>query len=48
MPDGGGANYGLGKHEQDFLTPGGRGVIVDPPDGTSSDAGVGEDRGREP
>jgi hypothetical protein len=32
MPDGGGANYGLGKHEQDFLTPGGRGVIVDPPD----------------
>ena len=33
MPDGGGANYGLGKHEQDFLTPGGRGVIVDPPDG---------------
>jgi hypothetical protein len=34
MPDGGGANYGLGKHEVDFLTPGGRGVIVDPPDGT--------------
>ena len=33
MPDGGGGNYGLGKHEQDFLTPGGRGVIVDPPDG---------------
>jgi hypothetical protein len=33
MPDGGGANYGLGKHEQDFLTPAGRGVIVDPPDG---------------
>ena len=33
MPDGGGANYGLGKHEQDFLTPGGRGVIVDPPEG---------------
>jgi hypothetical protein len=32
MADGGGANYGLGKHEQDFLTPGGRGVIVDPPD----------------
>jgi hypothetical protein len=32
MPDGGGANYGLGRHEQDFLTPGGRGVIVDPPD----------------
>ena len=34
MPDGGGANYGLGKHEQDFLTPGGRGIIVDPADGT--------------
>jgi len=34
MPDGGGGNYGLGKHEQDFLTPGGRGIIVDPPDGT--------------
>jgi hypothetical protein len=33
MPDGGGANYGLGKHEQDFLTPSGRGVIVDPSDG---------------
>jgi hypothetical protein len=33
MPDGGGGNYGLGKHEQDFLTPGGRGIIVDPPDG---------------
>ena len=32
MSDGGGANYGLGKHEQDFLTPAGRGVIVDPPD----------------
>ena len=34
MPDGGGGNYGLGKHAQDFLTPGGRGIIVDPPDGT--------------
>jgi hypothetical protein len=34
MPDGGGGNYGLGKHETDFLTPGGRGIIVDPPDGT--------------
>jgi hypothetical protein len=34
MPDGGGGNYGLGKHDQDFLTPGGRGIIVDPPDGT--------------
>jgi hypothetical protein len=33
MPDGGGANYGLGKHAQDFLTPAGRGVIVDPPEG---------------
>jgi len=33
MPDGGGANYGLGKHEVDFLTPGGRGVVVDPADG---------------
>jgi hypothetical protein len=34
MPDGGGANYGLGKHAVDFLTPGGRGVVVDPADGT--------------
>ena len=34
MADGGGGNYGLGKHAQDFLTPGGRGIIVDPPDGT--------------
>jgi hypothetical protein len=33
MPDAGGANYGLSKHDTDFLTPGGRGVIVDPPDG---------------
>jgi hypothetical protein len=32
LSDGGGANYGLGKHERDFLTPEGRGVIVDPPD----------------
>jgi hypothetical protein len=31
--DGGGANYGLEKHPQDFLTPGGRGVVIDPPDG---------------
>jgi hypothetical protein len=31
--DGGGANYGLERHENDFLTPGGRGVVVDPPDG---------------
>ena len=33
LPDGGGANYGLEKHPQDFLTPAGRGVVVDPPDG---------------
>jgi hypothetical protein len=33
MADAGGANYGLSRHDQDFLTPGGRGVIVDPPDG---------------
>jgi len=33
MADGGGANYGLGEHPVDFLTPPGRGVIVDPPDG---------------
>jgi hypothetical protein len=32
-PDGGGANYGLERHAQDFLTPGGRGVVIDPPDG---------------
>jgi hypothetical protein len=31
--DAGGANYGLERHERDFLTPEGRGVIVDPPDG---------------
>jgi hypothetical protein len=29
----GGANYGLEKHSGDGLVPGGRGVIVDPPDG---------------
>jgi hypothetical protein len=29
----GGANYGLEQHTQDFLTPGGRGVVIDPPDG---------------
>jgi hypothetical protein len=34
MPDAGGGNYGLGRHDTDFLTPGGRGIIVDPPDGT--------------
>ena len=33
QPDGGGANYGLETHPPDFLTPGGRGVIVDPADG---------------
>jgi len=33
VPDAGGANYGLEKHAGDSLTPGGRGVIVDPPDG---------------
>src|SRR5262249_31602288 len=29
----GGANYGLERHDKDFLTPATRGVIVDPPDG---------------
>ena len=29
----GGANYGLERHAQDFLTPGTRGVVVDPADG---------------
>src|SRR5215467_4521533 len=29
----GGANYGLERHDRDFLTPGTQGVIVDPPDG---------------
>jgi hypothetical protein len=33
MPDGGGANYGLERHEQTSLTPGGRGILVDPADG---------------
>jgi hypothetical protein len=33
MADAGGANYGLERHAQDFLTPAGRGVIIDPPDG---------------
>jgi hypothetical protein len=32
-PDGGGANYGLEKRRPSDLTPPGRGVIVDPPDG---------------
>jgi hypothetical protein len=31
--DAGGANYGLERHERDFLTPGTRGVVIDPPDG---------------
>jgi hypothetical protein len=34
MSDGGGANYGLERHTGSALTPAGRGVIVDPPDGT--------------
>jgi hypothetical protein len=33
VPDGGGANYGLERHSADDVTPGGRGVIIDPPDG---------------
>ena len=33
LPDAGGANYGLERHPQDFLTPEGRGVVIDPPDG---------------
>ena len=32
-PDAGGANYGLERHTGNSLTPGGRGVITDPPDG---------------
>jgi hypothetical protein len=32
-PDGGGANYGLQRHAGNSLTPGGRGVLIDPPDG---------------
>ena len=31
--DGGGANYGLERHAEKVGMPGGRGVIVDPPDG---------------
>ena len=34
MSDGGGGNYGLEKHAGTALTPGGRGLIVDPADGT--------------
>ena len=30
----GGANYGLEKHARDFLTPGTRGVVIDPADGS--------------
>jgi hypothetical protein len=33
MADAGGANYGLERRPAVALTPGGRGVIVDPPDG---------------
>jgi hypothetical protein len=33
LADAGGANYGLEQNERDFLTPGTRGVLVDPPDG---------------
>ncbi|HEY1242259.1 MAG TPA: hypothetical protein VGF16_16965 [Bryobacteraceae bacterium] len=32
-PDAGGANYGVERHAGDSLTPGGRGVIIDPADG---------------
>jgi hypothetical protein len=31
LADAGGANYGLEQNERDFLTPGTRGVLVDPP-----------------
>ena len=33
-PMAGGANYGLEKHGRDFLTPGTRGVVIDPADGS--------------
>ncbi len=33
VPDAGGANYGLEKRAVSDVTPGGRGVIIDPPDG---------------
>ena len=33
MSDGGGANYGVEPHAATALTPGGRGIIVDPSDG---------------
>ena len=48
MPDGGGANYGLETHDTDFLTPGGRGIVVDPPDGKLAHAAVGDRGAREP
>ena len=31
--DAGGSNYGIERHERDFLTPATRGVLIDPPDG---------------
>jgi hypothetical protein len=34
QPDAGGANYGLETRRQNFLTPGSRGIVVDPDDGT--------------
>jgi hypothetical protein len=34
MADAGGANYGLESRDRQFLTPGTRGVVVDPPDGS--------------
>jgi hypothetical protein len=33
VPGGGGGNYGLERHAGTNLTPGGTGVVVDPPDG---------------
>ena len=32
VPDAGGANFGLERHANTGLTPGGRGLIIDPPD----------------
>ena len=34
LADAGGANYGLEANEREFLTPGARGVVVDPADGS--------------
>jgi hypothetical protein len=34
MPDAGGANYGLERRAQNFLTPEARGIVVDPTDGS--------------